>query len=72
MLSFSQCRPEDSTVEVLKNNGSPLFFDSSRSLMKSESSFYLTLCGSAGVTFRKNLGSLEVDGCRALYSSTVR
>jgi len=43
MLSLSQCRPEDSTAEVSKNNGAALFFDSSRSLMKSESSFCLTL-----------------------------
>jgi hypothetical protein len=55
MLSFSQCRPED--------NSSASFFDSARSLMRSESSLCVILCGSAKVTFRKNSRSLEVDGC---------
>jgi hypothetical protein len=40
-LSLSQCRPED--------NSSNLFFDSSRSLMRSESCFCVILCGSAEV-----------------------
>jgi len=53
MLSLSQCRPEDSTAEVSKNNGSALFFGSSRSLMKSESSFRLTLMWFSRVYFRE-------------------
>jgi hypothetical protein len=31
--------------------------------MRSEGSFSVILCSSAEVTFRKNSGSLEVDGC---------
>jgi hypothetical protein len=54
MLSLSQCRPED--------NNSALFFNSSTSLIRSERSFCVILCGAAEVTFRKNSGSLEVDG----------
>jgi hypothetical protein len=57
MLSLSQCRPED--------NSSALFCDSSRFLMRSESSFCVILCGSAEVTFRKISRSLEVNSCGA-------
>jgi hypothetical protein len=55
MLPLSLCRPED--------NSSALFFDSSRSLMRSESYFCLILCGSSEVRFKNNSRSLEVDGC---------
>jgi hypothetical protein len=43
------------------DNSSALFFHSFRFLMRSESSFYVILCDSSEVTFRKSSGSLEVD-----------
>jgi hypothetical protein len=47
----------------LEDNSSALFLDSSRSLLRSEISFCVILCGSPEVTFGKNSGSLDVGAC---------
>jgi len=48
------------------DNSSAFFLDRSRSLVRSEISLCVIWWSSAEVTFRKNSGSLEVDGCSFL------
>jgi hypothetical protein len=60
--SFSRKQNAVTFTVSFRGKYSALFFESSRSPMRSERSLCVILCGSVEVTFRKNSRSLEVDG----------